>query len=313
VGKVVRLRKDAPATWQEAAKQFLLLKQAQGLAPRTLEDYRRHLERFFAKHPECWPKDVKAAALDYMAEQVAPAYFNLKLKHLKAFFAWCHREGILPSNPLESLRYRRAEGRVVQLDAKTLSDLLSLPDKDTFSGLRDFALLCLTMDTGIRPSEALSLLPSDVNLRSMEVHVRAEQAKTRIPRTLPISPTTAEAIAKLLGARHPSWGEKVPVFCTQDGAPMSIHGWRYRLQVYSRKLGVKVRPYDLRHAFALHYLRNGGNALALQRTLGHRDLTMTKRYVALTQQDLREQHTLASPLQALLPKRNRVRKAGGRK
>jgi hypothetical protein len=35
---------------------------------------------------------------------------------------------------------------------------------------------------------------------------------------------------------------------------------------------------------------------------------MTKRYVALTQQDIREQHALASPLNTFLPQKNRVRK-----
>ncbi|NLI11917.1 MAG: hypothetical protein GX425_04690 [Peptococcaceae bacterium] len=48
--------------------------------------------------------------------------------------------------------------------------------------------------------------------------------------------------------------------------------------------------------------------MALQRTLGHTDLTMTKRYVALTEQDLRQQHTIASPLNVLLPQRHRIRK-----
>jgi integrase len=75
-----------------------------------------------------------------------------------------------------------------------------------------------------------------------------------------------------------------------------------------KRLGLKIRPYDLRHAFALHYLRNGGHALAMQRTLAHTDPTTTKRYVALTQHDLRKQHTLASPLNAPMPQRARRRK-----
>ncbi|RYD05015.1 hypothetical protein N752_11670 [Desulforamulus aquiferis] len=89
---------------------------------------------------------------------------------------------------------------------------------------------------------------------------------------------------------------------------MNSMTWGDRLEIYSKKLSRKIRPYELRHAFALQYLRNGGHALALQKTLGYIDLTMTKRYVSLTQNDLRQQHTTTSPLNTFAPQRNKVRK-----
>jgi integrase len=62
--------------------------------------------------------------------------------------------------------------------------------------------------------------------------------------------------------------------------------------------------YDLRHAFALSYLRNGGDTLSLQRIMGHTDLTMTKRYVAYTLGDIKEQHAHVSPVNKLVPARH---------
>lgn len=292
-------------SWSEALEEFLLLRQAQGLAPRTLQDYRIHVGRFF-RYYDCWP-DVSRAALEYMAKPCSPGYYNIKLKYLRVFFAWCRERGLIPENPLERFHARKAEGRAVQLESDVLRRLLELPDRRTYTGLRDYALLCLTLDTGIRPGEALSLLPGDVDLRAREVRVRAQEAKTRSSRTLPISPPTAEALARLISARHPAW--KGPLFCGQDGMPMTIFGWRYRLKVYSSKLGVRITPYDLRHAFALEYLRNGGNAMSLQRLLGHTTMEMTKRYVSLTQEDIRTMHAAASPLAALV--RHRVRLVEG--
>jgi site-specific recombinase XerD len=87
---------------------------------------------------------------------------------------------------------------------------------------------------------------------------------------------------------------------------MSHNAWDRRMGIYSQKLGTKVQPYALRHSFAVMYLRQGGNAFALQKTLGHTILTMTKRYVGLTQQDLRSQHDLACPLRSLIPRKNRI-------
>ncbi|MNR63497.1 site-specific tyrosine recombinase XerD [compost metagenome] len=62
------------------------------------------------------------------------------------------------------------------------------------------------------------------------------------------------------------------------------------------------------HPFALEYIRNGANALTLQKTLGHSDLTMTKRYVALTNNDLKKEHGFASPINKLLPQIKRLKK-----
>ncbi|MDI6824719.1 MAG: site-specific integrase [Bacillota bacterium] len=314
MGRVVRLREEAPSTWEEAVGQYLCWKQAQGVRPITLKGHRDVIGQFFRKHPEAWdPGKLKQAVYAFMGEEVKPATYNIRRNYLRQFFSWCQKEGIFPESPLAGFKKRKDEGRVACLDGDTLTRLLTLPDRKTFAGLRDYALICLTLDTGIRPKEAFSLLPSDVSLSTLEVRVRPEVSKTASSRVLPISPTTADAIRRLLATRHPSWKRDVPLFCTCDGTPLRNDTWGDRLQVYGRKLGVRIRPYDLRHSFATWFLRNGGNALALQRVLGHTTLDTTKRYVHLTEGDLREQHALASPLQALLPKRGRVRKAGGGK
>ncbi|MCL6447585.1 MAG: tyrosine-type recombinase/integrase [Armatimonadetes bacterium] len=308
-GKVLRLHKDTPATWEEALEQFLLWKQGGNLSKGTLHDYRRHVTRFFTYYPEAYhPAKVKRAVLEYMAKEASPAYYNLKLIYLKAFFAWAVKEGIFPENPLEGFRKRKDEGRVVDVDADTLQRLLSLPNRETFAGLRDYALFLLTFDTGIRPKEAFSLLVEDFNFKNLQVTIRRENAKTRETRVLPILPVTANAVRDLIAARHPAWKDSVPVFCTQDGTPLTAWTWGDRIEMYSKKLGVKLWPYALRHAFALTYIRNGGYELGLQRTLGHSTLAMTRRYVNLTQADLREMNTAASPLNTLLPQRHRVRK-----
>ncbi|GBF34672.1 site-specific recombinase XerD [Desulfocucumis palustris] len=181
-----------------------------------------------------------------------------------------------------------------------------MPNQKTFPGLRDYALLLIQLDTGIRPKEALSLLISDINLDSLEVYIRAENAKTRIARTLPISPLTAKAIQKLLNNRSPVWSENIPVFCTCDGQKLNGNGWYKRVSKYGEKLGVNFYPYQLRHTFALEFLRNGGNSFALQKTLGHADMNMTKRYVAMADEDIKEQHLKASPVSKLVQQNKRV-------
>ena len=90
---------------------------------------------------------------------------------------------------------------------------------------------------------------------------------------------------------------------------MVEHVWYYQLRRHGEKCGVKVRPYDLRHGFALNFLRNGGNPMVLQRIMGHSTMDMTKTYLAFTPEDLHREHEKASPLESLTeaPPRRRYR------
>jgi integrase len=197
----------------------------------------------------------------------------------------------------------------VNIPPEILKQLIEQPDRKSYTGYRDYCLILLTLDCGIRPNEALTLLPKDVNLKGREIHIRAENAKTRVSRTLPISEHTAKALHKLIDSRLDEWDNAtVPVFCSWSGGAMWGSSWRWKLIHYGRKLDYKISPYDLRHSFALNFLRNGGNVFALQRIMGHSDLSMTRRYIALTEGDIQGQHELASPVNAFMKKDKRAMK-----
>lgn len=296
-------------SWDVAAEYFLLYKKGEWLSSRTLKDYQTHISAFFNRYPAGLANPaLRSCVLEYLSEQISPYTYNLRLVYLRCFFRWCVDEGYLGADPTGRLHRRKTPPRIVNVPADCLAQLLSLPDRRTFAGLRDYALILLALDTGIRPGEALSLQPRHVDLKYAQVTIPSESAKTRVSRTLPLSNVTVQALLETIRARHPQWGESVPLFCSASGLPLKDE-WGRRLAEYGQRLGMKLRPYDLRHSFALHYLRHGGNAFALQRTLGHEDMAMTRRYVALTDQDLRKVHNTASPVQALVPERHRVRKA----
>jgi integrase len=298
---VVPLRKPVHETWEDALEAFLLWRTATGLSERTLKDYRVHVARFFTRYPEAWgTSTLNACVYRYLGENVAPATFNIRRKYLKVFFDWAREEGVIHQNPIEGIKARHAEPRIVRIAPNVLQRLLDLPDTGTFAGLRDKALLLLQLDTGIRPGEALQLYPCDFNPAGFEVHIRPEVSKTRRARTLVISRICSQAISRLLAVRPETW-QGSPIFCSDDGEPYRINSWGYRLKkVYGKRLGVKISPYDLRHCHAIMFLRNNGNLFALQREMGHSNLDMTKRYLALSDDDLREAHSKASPLNSLL-------------
>ena len=258
-------------------------------------------------------KLLKKRIIEYMAAGVKPAYYNNKLVYLRIFFNWCIEEKLLSENPLAGFKRQKTDGRIVKLEDNMLKNILNMPDQKTYAGLRDYALLLLHIDTGIRPKEALSLLLEDINLSALEVYVKAENAKTRVARTLPISAYTVKAIKKLINTRPDYWSKDAPVFSSCEGVKLSVNGWYKRLSGYGHKIEVNIFPYQLRHHFALSFLKNGGDAFSLQRTLGHADMSMTNRYVFLADDDIKKQHDIASPVTHLMRSKAKLRRTGGGK
>ncbi len=311
-GKIV-LFNEKFASWEEALEAFILFRKAEGYSKRTIEDYRYHIAHLFKERPQAWdpacPSKAKAAVLSYLAQDgIAPATFNLRLNYIKAFFSWLVAEGAFPENPAWGIKRRKAEPRIVQHPAEVLEKLLKLPDKSTYCGKRDYALICLSIDTAIRPGEALALTLDDVDLDDLTVLVRASVSKTRKSRILPFSLETAKALQAMISMRPKEWDTKL-LFTNHEGDMLTVSGWRQKLQRhYAPKLGLKrLSPYDLRHDAALYFLRNGMNPFALQAIMGHSNLETTKHYIALVEADIREAQEKASPVRRLIGKNKRVR------
>jgi integrase/recombinase XerC len=242
------------STWMGILESFMYYKRVQGLSDRTLQDHDSHVNYFFKLHPTAWGDDsivnelrLKNELFEYLSRNVKPATFNLRLTYLKCFLQYALDEGYIKSNPLIQFKKRKAEARVVELPEDILTKLLALPDKKNYSGLRDFTLILFILDTGTRPSEALSLLPSDIALKYGVATIPAEIAKTRTSRTLPLLPPNISAIEKLIKVRPSEWRNDVPLFCSFEGTRMTKDSLRGRLDKYSEMLGVKIRPYDLRY------------------------------------------------------------------
>ncbi len=113
-------------------------------------------------------------------------------------------------------------------------------------------------------------------MRAGTIEVRSTVSKTRTRRTLFLNRPTIKALTDYISVRPPEW-EDLPIFCTWEGRPFTPYAWGQRIRdAYEERLGVRITPYMLRHAFALGFLRNEGNIFALQRIMGHTSLEMTR-------------------------------------
>jgi integrase/recombinase XerD len=185
---------------------------------------------------------------------------------------------------------------------------------------RDWAIFMLLNDTGMRSSELCGLNILDVRWDRAEVVIRAELAKNRSSRIVPISASLG-ALRKYRSIRGDSTERTQALFLSFYGTPVFSGGktrggrrllgnaalstqalTRTGLYQLVQKWGKLARieearcsPHTFRHYFATQYLRQGGNIVTLQRILGHSRLDVTERYLKTSNEDVRLAHAQFSP------------------
>ena len=87
------------------------------------------------------------------------------------------------------------------------------------------------------------------------------------------------------------------LFCNKKGLRADKRTVQQQIADFNLGRGVqRTSCHSFRHTFARMYLVNGGDAFRLQKILGHSDLTMTKKYVALFAQDLKKDFDKLCPI-----------------
>jgi integrase/recombinase XerD len=164
--------------------------------------------------------------------------------------------------------------------------------KPSKADLRTHLIVLFLFDVGARISEVLSLCADAIDFDNLLVRLDGKGSKTRIV------PFSAELRKRLVRYIADAPGHRL-VFVTRNGTTLGRRNVLRSVKQLCRKVGFEPPARTLhaaRHSYASNYLRRGGNAIALQRTLGHADLTTTQRYCHLEVADLRAAHQQISLL-----------------
>jgi len=131
-------------------------------------------------------------------------------------------------------------------------------------------VLLMALNTGMRLGEILSLKLNDINLT--EGHLLVRDSKNYDSRYIPIHPELKQVLKQLKESSNSEY-----VFSHADGTPVKSikKGFRSAL----KRSGIDhCRFHDLRHTFASNLVMNGVDLVTVSQLMGHKDLTMTKRY-----------------------------------
>ncbi|HWD38397.1 MAG TPA: tyrosine-type recombinase/integrase [Fimbriimonas sp.] len=216
---------------------------------------------------------------------------------LRSFFLWMVAEGYVDESPMASVKAPIHRADQIQPFTEDQINGLLRAAKASRHPKRDEALITFMLDTGVRASELCNLCFDDLDIVSRKAIVLGKGNKHR---AIYFGRETGRLVWQYIRAQ--AIEGKSPLFVREKGSAFTRNGLGQLLQrlgAVARIEATRCSPHTLRHTFAEMFLRGGGSVFTLKEMLGHTDLAMTSRYVALAQADVQDQHRQFSPVERL--------------
>ena len=323
---------DLSFNWQ--IEEFMLYCHTKQLRPRTMNSYEQSLRLF-----ERWCADeFGITTVDKVSESVMRRYLaslqergkysfysddkkkeinfperrrdfrkpisvitiNSYIRQLRVFFNWLENDYTIKKNPMTRIRQIKATRNPREfLTDDEFRRLIGQLDLSYFSECRDYTMIMLMMDSGMRLGECSCLLLSDLNLASRRISLRAEITKSRKDRVVYFSVKTEKILRRWIQFRD-RYVESDYLFpVKKSGMHVQVSGFETNFKKYLRRasLSENFTPHCLRNNFAKRCLMNGMYIYTLIKILGHSSVTVTEEaYLDLNEDDLSKRYQNYSPI-----------------
>ncbi|MBU0632681.1 tyrosine-type recombinase/integrase [bacterium] len=266
----------------EAFVEYITVTKA--LSKRSIEAYKNdlmHIEEALKKPLITLDSN---AVLGFLIRYANKRTLNRKLSSVNAFFDFCYKSQFADEkNHFKLSKIPKTLPKFLSFN--DVQNALSLIDRSSWIGMRDYALILFLYASGTRISEALALRREDIE--GEWLHVR--HGKGDKERMIPIAGVALKAINIYIDAMP---FEKDDIWLNYQGQLLS------RISAYKitqKYLGVS--PHVLRHSYATSLIIGGADLRVVQELLGHASLLTTQIYTHVQKQNLqdtlRQHHPLA--------------------
>lgn len=273
-----------------------------GSSSRTVDAYRRDVERFLAfatgEDGARTPTDVDIAQLrrwvgSMVGSGRAPATVRRSISALRVYFGYLAAENLIETDPTDRLDAPKPGRRLpAVLSIAEVERLLQGLDAERPMYWRDQAIIECLYATGMRVSELTGLAIHDLDLEEGLCSVLGKGSRERM---VPMGRPAVAALERYLTRLRPSLdlgsGEG-RVFLNARGGPLSRAAVWSVIKNAARAAGIerRVSPHTLRHSCATHLLEGGADLAAVQELLGHADISTTQLYTHVDRRYLKEVH-----------------------
>lgn len=283
-------RPEQLPTLEQALVTFLRSLEGKNRSAATIRAYSTDLRQFIR-----WIRDnnviaaspgqvEKADVTEYLAhlsdEDLLGVSRARKLAAIREYFRFLQDHGYIEHSPVVGIDTPKKErnGRTY-LRPDEYTRMLSLAGASP----RDYAILQIFLQTGVRVSELCNLRLPDVDLEGRILRVR--QGKGMADREIELEKKGIQALRNWLAIRPETADDHLFLNCDQE--PLGERGVRKIVTKYMREAGItkKASCHSLRHTFATYKAEMGVSPFQLKEWLGHSSLNTTQIYVHLARQN----------------------------
>lgn len=291
-------------------EQFLeMLSAERGAAPNTLDAYERdlaHFTVFLGRREETLADATSESVSSYLeqlvAEGLAISSRARRLSAIKQFYRFLLAEGLRREDPAATIDGPKRQTALPKtLTFDEVDRLLNAAgqkaaeasESQRLKALRLYCLLEVLYATGMRVSELVALPRNALLGDERTLIIKGKGGRERM---VPVNPRARDALKTYLAAREnrnsgedadssewlfPSWGRQGHL--TRQRLAQELKGLAKAASVQPSR----VSPHVLRHAFASHMLERGADLRAVQKLLGHADISTTQIYTHVVEERLR--------------------------
>ncbi|MFQ3368312.1 MAG: integrase/recombinase XerD [Methylophilaceae bacterium] len=271
-----------------------------GLSKNTLNSYRFDLELFSG-----WLTKILQTNILDVSQADIQQYLSFKfptsksrsisrlLTTLRRLFRYLLRENKVKIDPtLEIMSPKIPKSLPKSLSEEEVDLLLNAPNIKNFSGLRDKAMLELLYACGLRVSELVNILLTELSMTDGIIRITGKGSKTRL---VPMGEEAVDWIKKYIDEGRKNilkLKTSKYLFVTIRGSAMTRQAFWYLIKRYSIIAEIKkpMSPHILRHAFATHLINHGADLRVVQMLLGHSDISTTQIYTHVARERLKNIH-----------------------
>lgn len=217
-----------------------------------------------------------------------------KVSSIRVFFNYlCNKAGLIEKNPAQNLETPKLDKRIPKYltldDSKKLLEAVN--DMDDRNKERDYAIITLFLNCGMRLSELVGINIKDINFNDQKLNVIGKGNKER---TIYLNSACMNAVNKYLAVRphdNVKYDSKDALFLSERRERISNRTVQYIVKQELKRAGLNTNKYSvhkLRHTAAtLMYKYGNVDIRALQELLGHESISTTEIYTHVDNSQIR--------------------------